>query len=51
MPFYCQADLNNLNHKVNSIMSNKYIGFQRISLLKAAAFLVSVNNKFYTFIE
>lgn len=32
-------------------MSNKYIGFQRISSLKTADFLVSVNNKFYTFIE
>lgn len=51
MPSYYQTDLIDLNYKVNKMMSNKYIGFPRISSLKATGFLISVNNSFYTFME
>ena len=41
-----------LNHRVNKIMSNKDIGFYRISSLKVPSFLpISSNNHLFTFVE
>lgn len=51
MLFLKTADLIDLNHRVNKIISDKYIGFHRISSLKAAGFLSIYINNLFTFVE